>query len=61
MVEFKIPARFLHIYVLGDTTFKIDSLCVFLDLDSVHAVVELDHEIVALDDNLFGVDFVWLL
>jgi len=53
-------AHFLHIYVLGDTNINFKIRRVFLDLDSVHSVVENSDVMIALDDNLFGVDSVIL-
>jgi len=52
-------ARFLKIYVVGDLTINLKIMTAFQDLDSVHAVVEVKRAMIALDDNLFGVGFIY--
>ena len=44
--------------MLGDLTINVDLTRVSLDLDSLHAVVELNPRIVVLDDNLFRLEDV---
>jgi len=47
--------------VLGDSTPNLNVKRAFLDLDSIDAVFESNETMIALDDNLLGVDFVYIV